>query len=49
MMPWALVFAADIAAGVTLEAKNLRRKEMLGGGLRAQCVGLEGAAFGGVQ
>ena len=30
MMPCALVFAADIAAGFTLEAKNLRRNEMLG-------------------
>ena len=30
MMPWALVFAADMAAGLTLEAKNLRRNEMLG-------------------
>lgn len=33
MMPWALVFAADIAAGLALEAKNLRRKEMLGNGI----------------
>ncbi len=30
MIPWALVFAADIAAGLALEAKNLRRKEILG-------------------
>ncbi len=30
MMPWALVFAADMAAGLTLEAKNLRRNEMVG-------------------
>ncbi len=30
MMLWALVFAADMAAGLTLEAKNLRRNEMLG-------------------
>ena len=30
MMLWALVFAADMAAGFTLEAKNLRRNEMLG-------------------
>ena len=33
MMPWALVFAADMAAGVTFEPKNLRRNEMLGNGL----------------
>ena len=30
MMLWAFVLAADIAAGLTLEAKNLRRNEMLG-------------------
>lgn len=30
MMFWAFVFAADMAAGLTLEAKNLRRNEMLG-------------------
>lgn len=30
MMLWALVFAADMAAGFTLEAKNLRRNEMVG-------------------
>ena len=30
MMPWALVFAADMAPGLTLEAKNLRRNEMMG-------------------
>ena len=30
MMPWALVFAADMAAGLTLEPKNLRRNEMVG-------------------
>lgn len=29
MMPWALVFAADMAAGLTLEPKNLRRNEMV--------------------
>ena len=29
-MPWALVFAADMAAGLAREAKNLRRNEMLG-------------------
>lgn len=36
MMPSVLVFAADIAAGFTLERKNLRRNEMLGNGLRSQ-------------
>ena len=35
MMPWALVLAADMAAGVTFEPKNLRRNEMLGNGLRS--------------
>ena len=30
MMLWAFVFAADMAAGLTLEAKNLRKNEMLG-------------------
>ena len=30
MMLWAFVLAADMAAGLTLEAKNLRRNEMLG-------------------
>lgn len=30
MMPWALVFAADMAAGLAPERKNLRRKEMMG-------------------
>jgi len=30
MMPCALVFAADMAAGLTLEPKKRRRKEMLG-------------------
>ncbi len=30
MMPWALVFAADMAAGLILEPKNLRRNEMVG-------------------
>ena len=30
MIPCALVFAADIAAGFTLEAKKRRRKEILG-------------------
>ena len=30
MMPWAFVFAADMAAGFAREAKNLRRNEMLG-------------------
>ena len=30
MMPCALVFAADIAAGLTLEPKKRRRKEILG-------------------
>ena len=34
MMLWALVFAADMAAGLTLEAKNLRRNEMLGDCMR---------------
>lgn len=29
-MPWALVVAADMAAGLTLEPKNLRRNEMVG-------------------
>ena len=29
MMPWVLVFAADMAAGFTLEPKNLRRNEMV--------------------
>ena len=32
-MPWALVFAADMAAGFKLEPKNLRRNEMLGNGM----------------
>ena len=36
MMPWALVVAADMAAGVTLEPKNLRKKEMLGNKLRSE-------------
>lgn len=32
MMPWALVLAADIVAGLTVvELKNLRRNEMVGG------------------
>ena len=30
MMPWALVFAADMAAGFTDEPKKRRRKEMVG-------------------
>ncbi len=30
MIPWALVFAADMAAGLMLEPKNLRRNEMVG-------------------
>ena len=30
MMPSALVFAADMAAGLMLEPKNLRRNEMVG-------------------
>ena len=30
MMPWALVFAADMAAGFAEEAKKRRRKEMVG-------------------
>ncbi len=30
IIPWALVLAADMAAGLTLEPKNLRRNEMLG-------------------
>lgn len=29
MMPWVLVFAADMAAGFTLEPKNLRRNEIV--------------------
>lgn len=33
MMPWALVLAADMAAGLMLEPKNLRRNEMVGDGL----------------
>lgn len=33
MMPWALVFAADMAAGFTLEPKNLRRNETVNDGL----------------
>ena len=36
MMPWALVFAADMAAGFTLEPKNLRRNEMVGDGLSSK-------------
>ena len=36
MMPSALVFAADIAAGVTLVRKYLRRNEMMGNGLRSE-------------
>lgn len=32
-MPWALVFAADMAAGFTLEPNNLRKNEMMGDGL----------------
>ena len=32
MMPWALVLAADMAAGFTLEPNNLRRNEMVGDG-----------------
>lgn len=32
-MPWALVFAAAMAAGFTFEPKNLRRNEMVGDGL----------------
>ena len=35
MMLWALVFAADMAAGFTAEPKRRRKNEMLGdGGLR---------------
>jgi hypothetical protein len=30
MMPWALVFAADIVAGLVEEEKNRRKNEMLG-------------------
>ena len=30
MMLWALVFAADMAAGLTDEPKKRRRKEMMG-------------------
>lgn len=30
MMPWVLVFAADMVAGFTLEPKSLSRNEMLG-------------------
>lgn len=40
MMPWALVFAADMLAGFTLEAKNLRRNEMLG-----KCRGVVGGIW----
>ena len=36
MMPWALVFAADMAAGFTLEPNNLRRNEMLGNDLKVR-------------
>ena len=35
MMPSALVFAADMAAGFTLEPKSLRRNEMLGNDSRS--------------
>ena len=44
MMPWALVFAADIAAGLTREPKNLRKKEILGDDVwvRLGCVRLIG-------
>ena len=38
IMPSVLVFAADMAAGFTLERKNLRRKEMLGNGLRSEVI-----------
>ena len=33
MMPWALVVAADMAAGFTPEPKNLRRNEMVNSGV----------------
>lgn len=37
MIPWALVLAADMMAGLTgLVVKNLRRKEMLGNWLTAK-------------
>ncbi len=39
MMPWALVFAADMAAGLTLEPKNLLRNEMVGDGLTFKVAG----------
>ena len=38
MMPWALVFAADMAAGLTLEPKILRRNEMVGSGSSSKVV-----------
>ena len=36
MMPWALVVAADMAAGFTPEPKNLRRNEMVNSGVNVE-------------
>ena len=41
MMPWALVVAADMAAGFTAEPKNLRRKEMVNSGVNVKVVSVD--------
>ena len=41
MMPWALVVAADMAAGFTPEPKNLRRNEMVNSGVNVEVVSVE--------
>ena len=41
MMPWALVVAADMAAGLVPEPKNLRRNEMVNSGVEVEAVSAE--------
>ena len=41
MMPWALVVAADMAAGLVPEPKNLRRNEMVNSGVNVEVVFVE--------
>ena len=41
MMPWALVVAADMAAGLVPEPKNLRRNEMVNSGVNVEVVSAE--------
>ena len=48
MIPWALVFAADMAAGEVVK-KNLRKNEMVGNCINAVGVGLIRCCFEGTS